>query len=58
MHQVRRLTHLARAREAKMRTLLLALCIGLPLSACQTSPQEPPPTFSPGVQAYFEKYMS
>ena len=43
-----------------MRYLLLALCIGLPLSACQdtTGAKGPPPTFSPGVQAYFEEYMS
>ena len=42
-----------------MRTLLLALCIVCPLSACQdtTRAQGPPPKFSPSTQALFEQYM-
>ncbi len=41
-----------------MRNLILALCVPLLLGACQdTSAQGPPPSFSPAVQAYFEKYM-
>jgi hypothetical protein len=40
-----------------MRTLLLALCIALSLSACETDAEGPPPTFSPAVQASFEQYM-
>lgn len=42
-----------------MRSLLLALCIALPLTACldTTGAQGPPPKFSPGVQAHFEQYM-
>jgi hypothetical protein len=40
-----------------MRTLLLALCTALSLSACETGAEGPPPTLSPRVQAYFEQYM-
>lgn len=40
-----------------MKTLLLALGIALSLSACETGPEGPPPTLSPEVQAYFERYM-
>ena len=40
-----------------MRTLLLALGIALSLSACETTAEGPPPTFSPYVQAHFEQYM-
>lgn len=40
-----------------MRTLLFALSIALPLSACETGGEGPPPTFSPSVQALFERYM-
>ncbi len=42
-----------------MRTLILALCAGVLLSACQntTGAQAPPPTLSPGVQAHFEQYL-
>ena len=40
-----------------MRYLLLALCIALPLSACQDT-QGPPPTFAPNIQELFEEYMA
>lgn len=41
-----------------MRYLLVVMCISVGLSACQdTTAEGPPPVFSPGVQAYFEKYM-
>ncbi len=41
-----------------MRTLLLALCIALSLSACETSAEGPPPTLSPSVEALFERYLN
>ncbi len=60
LHQTPSLTPVAsKSEEAKMRTLMLALCAGVLLSACQdtTGAQGPPPTFSPAVQAIFERYM-
>ena len=41
-----------------MRTFLLALGIALSLSACETTAEGPPPTFSPGAQEAYEAYLA